>query len=293
MFRKRMKKEFPPGTFIPLPARVAAIIQLCLAFSFLLWLISQPFMGDLFRVKSQMLVYQDVMGINPYSNEKTERLERNALLFSHLPLAQKENLLEKYAALQKELNQTFFQKMQKLIRIFTIERSPFELAWILLSIFIPVLLLKRVEGAANAAWLLPALALLFLFDNQFHGIKEIEPEKDIFPSEQVIIRNYLEEPLSHDVLIQKTQLTRGWNLYLIRNWTQATASKNPFIFQQQAEEGEFWFNVKRLSFFNLSVSNSPVKKSLYVLCLYFVWNLFFAWLVNRSLSRSAFLTFEN
>ena len=64
MFRKRTKKIYPPGTFIPTPARVCAIIQLCVAFTVLIWNMATPFAGELFNVKSKMILYHDVMGIS-------------------------------------------------------------------------------------------------------------------------------------------------------------------------------------------------------------------------------------
>lgn len=280
MFRKRIKKEFPPGTFIPTPARVAAIVQLCLAFSLLLWQASQPFMGDLFHIKSQMLIYQDVMGIDTHKDsslEKTARLERNAERFASLPRSLKHGIMENYATLQEQLGHSFRQKMHRLGHIFAYEISSYELLWMILSIVIPILLLKRIEGARHAVWLLPALALFFLFDNQRQGHLVVEQEKQLFPSEKEIVQNYLKEPLSSDILQQREQLLKGWNFYLIINWAQEKPSEDPVIFQKQAEHGEFMFNIGRLTMMEKMQKQFPQKTSLFILCMYLAWNLFFAW----------------
>lgn len=286
MFRKRIKKEFPPGTFIPTPARIVAIIQLCLAFSLLLWQASQPFMGDLFRIKSQMLVYQDVMGINTRADATLEhkiRLERNGERFANLPKNLKRSITENYASLQKQLEYSFKQKMERLLHIFAYEVSPYELAWIFFSVVISVMLLKRVEGASHAAWLLPALALFFLFDSQKHGAHPaLNPENHLFPSEQEIVESYLREPLSVDILKQREQLLQGWHLYLIKEWAHEIPNEELATFQQQAEKGEFMFNTNRLE--QTQSKLFQTKTSLFLLCMYFAWNLFFAWFINNRLT---------
>jgi hypothetical protein len=268
MFRKR-STEFAPGTFIPTPARMVAIIQLCLAFSLLLWQMSQPFMGDLFRVKSQMLIYQDVMGL--------QNSERNAERFAQLSVEDKIPLEKQYQLLEEELRSTFGQKMKKLLHLMFYQISFFELAWIILSIIVPILLLKRTEGARDAVWLLPLLALLFLFE---HQRQEFNPSQEIsiYPSEQEIVQNYLKKPLSSNILKQREELLRGWNLYLIKNWTKEIPSEDPLIFKDQAEQGEFMFNIHRLK--QNSFKNPP-KTSLFMLCIYLGWNLFFAWMINH------------
>ncbi len=291
MFKKRVKKEFPPGTFIPTPARILTIVQLSLAFALLLWQASQPFMGDLFRTKSQMLSYQNLMGIAPHheiqSGEKA-RLERNIKRFEYLPQAVKQNISEQYLHLLDSLQYTFGQKMQRLFHLFAYEMNPYELGWIFFSITLSILLLKRIEGTLHAVWLLPALALFFLFDNQMHGTNSRHQlENQLFPSEQLIIRDYLKEPLSTDILKQREQLLYGWRVYLIKEWAHENPSDDLVTFQLQAEHGEYLFNVMRLS--QNTKSTSIPKISLFVLFIYFLWNLFFAWFVNRQLSAEKHL----
>lgn len=279
MYRRRIQQEFPPNTFIPFPARVVAILQLCLAFSLLLWQASQPFMGDLFRIKSQMLMYQDVMGIGD-ENHKI-RLERNAEHFAALPDNLKRILVEKYDFLQEQLSHSFRQKLHRLFHLFAYGISSYELSWILFSVIIAILVLKRTEGAQHATWILPGLALLFLFDNHRNGVVADTPENSLFPSEQEIVQNYLQEPFSKDIFQQREQLLKGWHVYLVKEWAKEDPSEMLPLFQQQAEKGEFLFNVSRLLKQNPFQNHSSPKKShLFLLFLYLGWNLFFACFIN-------------
>lgn len=283
MYRKRIKKEFPLGTFIPTPARVVTIIQLCLAFSLLLWQASQPFMGDLFHIRSKMLLYQDAMGIGTNNlDAPNDRLERNAERFAGLPEKTRVKITENYASLQAQLNSSLSQKIERLLQLFAHGISSFELAWIFFSIVISILILKRIEGARQAAWILPALTILFLLDNQMRGTRVVHPENQLFPSEQEIVQNYLQEPLSTDIFKQREQLLEGWNLYLIKEWMHESPDPDSISFQQQAEGGEFLFNIHRLTVMKPnSLQFFPQKTALGLLCLYVGWNLFYAWFVIK------------
>lgn len=285
MFRKRIKKEFPAGTFIPTPARVMVIIQLSLAFSTLLWLVSQPFLGDLFRIKSQMLIYQDVMGISLSEERIVEqnRLKRNAEKYANLPSVNKELIQKKYKALQEKLSLSASEKLENLLHLFIHKTSPFEIAWIILSVLISILILKKNEGAHHASWMLPGLALFFLISYQGDN-NSFEKEISPFPSEQEIVEHYLQAPLDKDILKQREQLLEGWHLYLIKEWARETPSKNSEIFQNQVEKGEFMFNVMWI--LEEKPSHNLLQHiSLFWIYLYFGWNLFFAWFVNHHLKK--------
>ena len=158
MFRKRVRKEFPPGTFISTPARVMAILQLCVAFTLIAWHAGEPFLGDLFNIKSKLVVYQFVLGI---------KNEANAERFARLPAIQRQQIERNYNTLQKQYNLPFWDKLKRSFEIIFFGIPSFELAWILLSIIIPILLLKKVEGAVQAVWLLPLATLFFTIDNRW------------------------------------------------------------------------------------------------------------------------------
>ena len=286
MFRKRQKKYFPPDTFIPKPARICAIIQLCLAFSVLLWNASEPFVGEIFTLKSRLLFYQDVMGIPAKDNisiEKVERLNRNADRFKSLPNQTKNQLVDNYQVIQKQLQRSFLDKITSVISLFAHRISPYELAWIFFSIVISILLLKRIEGAAQAVWLLPLLAAAYAVDSRWYGTSDqLSLESRLFPSEKELIENYIKEQLSHDVFVQQEQLLNGWKRYLIVKWGHQHPSEDHMIFEKQTEDAEFNFTLARLElrskqkdFFILEKNQSIPSYPL--LILYFFWNTYFAY----------------
>lgn len=299
MFAKKRKRVFPPGTFIPTPARVLAIIQLCIAFTVILNAMSYPFMGELFENKSTKLVYDTVMGTNTHVAEMISDPDkqaqyrhyqhRNAERFAKLPEMQREQILAQYQRLQANNNRTFFAKLMRSLHILFFEISPWKQAWMLLSIVVSLLLLKRYEGAAHAIWLLPFLALLYAINNQTHGIDGMSHEARLFPSEEVIVEKYLEKPLSHHILEQEEQLREGWQRYLVREWTPAEPSQTKETFALQVEEAEFAFGIARLEAIakdkksEKNASPFQKKESLSLLGIYVLWNLFLAWFVNKKL----------
>lgn len=295
MFRKRQKKQFPPGTFIPTPARICAILQLCLAFSVLLWNASEPFVGEIFTSKSRLLFYQDIMGIpanDQVAVEKTERLARNVKRFQALPKKTRETLNESMQRIQKQLQRSFWDKTASVFSLFTYKISPYELAWIFFSIVISILLLKRVDGASQAVWLLPLLTACYAVDSRWFGhSSQHSAETMLFPSEQELVTHYIKDPLSENVFEQQEQMMQGWKRYLIIKWADQVPSENPSIFDQQAEDGEFNFTLARLelrakqgNFLTLTTNPPP---SLPLLLLYFFWNSYFAytaWKYTRPLN---------
>lgn len=263
MFRKREKRHFPPGTFIPLPARIAAIIHLCLAFILLLWIGSMPFLGDFFAIKSEMLLYESVLK-NP--------------LMENLPETKRQNLQQGYHQLQEELQLSFTQKLKSAFRLLCIDTPPLEQAWLLFSLIIPILLLIRIEGAPQACILLPVIALAYAVDCRMHAPQE--NLRDLFPSEQYIVENYVGRPLSSSISKQKAELTKGWHDYLVLEWGLEQPENDPVLFAKQVQKGEFAFNIFRLQEHQgtiiLKSKQKPARQSLGILGLYVLWNSFFA-----------------
>lgn len=286
MFRKRQKKHFPPGTFIPTPARICAIIQLCLAFSVLLWNASEPFVGEIFTLKSRLLFYQDVMGIQTggeVSQEKVERLARNAERFQALPKKMKEKLTQDFQQIQKQLQRSFWDKLTSVVSLFSAKISPYELAWIFFSIVISIMLLKRVDGASEAVWLLPILVACYAADARlFPKPTENAFEAGLFPTESELVENYVHGPLSENVFEQQEQLLNGWKRYLIINWTKQAPSTDQAAFERQVEDGEFNFTLERLKLRGehsnfLTLTKSAPPPSIPLILLYFFWNTYFAY----------------
>lgn len=276
------------------------IIHMIIVFSVLAWSAGQPFMGELFAYKSQMLLYQTVMGngdlvkkLQPAKeNELKDKLNRNAKRFSQLPEEQKNEIQARYDHLQQQVNRPWQEKLRSSWHILAYELPVFEQLWILLSIVVVLLLIFHIEGAKQIAWLLPVVVLCYAVDNYLSGANPKESaDTALFPSEKTITSQYLYEPLSSSILEQQQQLQQGWQLYLIREWANEIPSKDQDTFQQQAEKGEFQFTLARIDKLSQeeSIDRSALfheKKSLIVLLLYFLWNLFFAWMVNKFYSQS-------
>lgn len=291
MFRKRQKKYFAPGTFIPTPARIVAILQLCIAFTVILSSASYPFLGEIFHNKAQAMLYSDVMGnVSAVdASEDKERLIRNAQRFDALPEKERVQIQKAYHDLQDNAKTTFFEKVSRSFSILAAQLPAFKQAWIFFSIAIALLLLLRIEGAVYAAWLLPVIALAYAWDNTTHGLQQkMSEEERLFPSEAIIVRDYLNEPLSSNILEQQKQLQHGWQLYLIDKWNRQKPSKDVLVFKQQIEEGEFKFNLARIKAREFESNDSVLfrqKEHVLTLLLYVLWNLFFAWTVNRKKNR--------
>ncbi len=288
MFRKRKKKYFLPGTFIPTPARVMAIIHLCMALSMFLWILSQPFMGDLFTVKSQLLFYETVMGKKELPN--AGQMQRNAERFLTLPASVKNQIQVGYQQLTSELQKPLLQKLKHSLELLLTKTSPFELGWIVFSILIPLLLLIKIEGAVPAVWLLVILTIGYGVDNRLNAPVRTNPEAQLFPAETDLLLKYLKEPLNPNIFEQESQLKKGWHLFLVDQWAKESASKNQDQFGLQVEKGEFAFNLARINAMThisqaLSNNAAPEKQSLFTLMLYFVWNTAMAGIVTKSCRR--------
>lgn len=267
MFRKRTKKVFPEGTFIPKPSRIASILHLSIAFTVLLGVILSPFLQDLFVYKSHTLLFDHVMG----KTNSNPILERNFERFSKLPFSIQQNVLDSYTQIKNEFPLTFLEKAQKSLRLIK-SLSLYTTLWILLSIIIPILILKKREGAEKAAYLLPLMVLLLLLS--YPTVTKVQPS--LYPSEEKIIKEFLKEPLSSDISIQYEQLSKGWKLYLIKEWSQKTPSQNPSEFEMQVEEGDFLFHL------NFLLQSKPSSSSSILLYyLLFFWSLFYVYIVNR------------
>ncbi len=272
MFRKRTPKYFPPGTFIATPARVVAILQLCVAFSIFLWIGSKPFMQDHFRIKSKMLIFQDVLGVAK---------EKNKDFFDQLPPEKKGQILKGYALLTDALSAPFVVKFQKAIYEIVFGIPFLKLMWLLGSIILSILLLLRVEGAVEALWLLPLLAAAYAVENRIAGVpSQSTVEERLFPSEEFLINNYLSHPLSKDIFEQQRELQYSWERYLIENWTNQTSSNLGL--------GLFNFNVARLESMDqdglLKEKRGNQQESIPMLFLYIFWNLSYVLIAREALS---------
>lgn len=274
MFCKTVRREFPPGTFISTPARVMAILQLCLAFSLMAWQAGYPFMGELFDIKSKLLVYDYVMGAKDPAFAK---------LFAELPESKKNEVLSSYQDLKAHLGRPFFDKALDSIKSLFFKNSPFKLLWLFFSIVIPIVLLKKVEGATAAVWLLPVVTLCFIVQNRWYGSPPTSTKDSLlFPTEAVIVNEYLRHPLSPELSQQEQELRQGWELYLIKEWAKEEPSADSATFQNQKKKGDFAFNLARLPYLKIEKTQRfDIQQEPYpILALYLFWNLSLALLLS-------------
>lgn len=264
----RRKKVYPPGTFIPFPQRFLAIIQLCLGFSFILWYGFQPFMGEYFALKTQMLPYEFVMGTSDLLKgpEGKEKLERNRARFELLDSKKKSELLNGYKRLHDYSTRPFHVKIWDGIRA-SGAVPPFVWAWIILSIVLPIMLLLKFNGARLAVWLLPLVAICGVVDQR----DDVSKDQNFYPTEDVIVKEYVGEPLKDSIEEQRKQLEKGWRSYLAKNWSDS----------QNVEEGEFYFTLASLEKMVLEIPTNWKKmfssRSGFLLSLIFIlWNVAFA-----------------
>lgn len=283
---KTNRKEFPLGTFIPTPQRVLTIIQLCLAFSLLLWYMTQPFLGEYFQLKSRMLMYEYVLGSSDFlkSPEQQDRLQNNGKRFALLEKEEQQSIQNRYLRLQNISTRPILTKIKEGIQTVLWKVPPFELAWIFFTIFTSILILKKVQNARRTAWLLPVIVLAFSLDNQISG-KKFSPPSDLslFPKEEVLVQKYIQAPLSSNLREQQKQLKIAWEDYLIDQWSQADSS---YSHKERLEEAEFAFTLARI---NASPKEAEKgqnsfheKSNSLLLGLYFLWNFLYAWRINKT-----------
>lgn len=228
------------------------ITHLCIGLFCLLWALGYPFMGGYFNIQSDLILIESVMGkqdiLAKLDPERVERengkRERNSRRYSQLPEEERQFVQTLYDA------RSFVSLSQKWAML---KKFPLlEWGWIILSILIPILLL-RGKGR-QWVWLLPLVTVGYAVNNQMKGHDDIESA--LYPKE----------------LELGVPLEEAWKNYLKVNWSK----------EGSVEDGEFYFNLARLKHLTPSLS-SPFweKKSVVLLGLYIFWNFYFAILCSK------------
>lgn len=264
--------------------RVFAILQLCLAFSLILWVLAEPFTGDYFATRSSLLLFQTATG-QGNGFLPADKLERHAKRFTELPSNQQRSILAAYARLEQHAQKSFSSKIAQAFKELLIDLPPFTQAWLLFSIAIAILILRRNENVTSAVWLLPIIALCYSIDNFKYGI-EARPSVDeaLLPTEAHLVSHYLGLPLDGSLSQQREALTTAWQRYLIKEWAHEKPSADPERFKQQVEDGEHALTVARIERrLTVSTESSVAERNPWpLLLLYVLWNCCFAIVVSRS-----------
>jgi hypothetical protein len=152
-----------------------------------------------------------------------------------------------------------------------------------MSIIVPILVLKQVDGAHLAIWLVPLVALLYVADNQMHGVipKATEHEK-LFPSEAFLVENYVGDGMSDNILEQHAQLKGAWDRYLVDRWSGNEGT---------VEAGSYAFTVERAKAIVRARAAQVVpvqhKDPLVLAYGILAWNFLFAVLLFQQQRRQA------
>lgn len=291
----RAQGSYFEGMFIKKSTRIVVILHLSFVFWYLLWVCLQPTAIDYWEKETHLELYEYAMGNFdiPHEMHDEERVEaeglkqRNQARFLALSPEMREEIQEGHAHVKYKPSPPFKQRFEEVVQLLAYHVPPFVRAWIFFSLATCLMLLLHIEGALQAAWILPVVIAAYSYVNFYFGMEPIpQVDADLFPSEKVIVEKYLKEPLSSKISAQRDQLMRGWHLYLVQVWAEAAPSSDPQQFQKQVEEGEYRFNLKRITLRNQSKHADAShrlneKESPILLALYMIWNLFFALFVNR------------
>jgi hypothetical protein len=243
-----MKKHFPEGTFAATPLRVLSILQLCIVFTYIAWVGGYPFLGEIYEVKAARSKYETVLK-NSFYEELSK--DRKALIISGY-----EEILD-YAT------EPFLVKTERCLRIILQELPVYTKIWIILSILLSVFILLRIDGAIPCVWLLP-LSIGYGFMVHLGQPYALTYEERLFPTESVLIKDYLKKPLDGGLSEQREQLQQAWDMYLKDAWAGPGAS---------LEKGRFLFNVARVE----AMMRDGIEKRGHTgageWLLFFIWNI--------------------
>ncbi len=278
MFKKRIKKTYPDGTFIPTPPRISSIIHLILALTLLIWILSIPFADNHFEYKSDLLLFKNVMGI---PSNTSEEITKNASRFSSLPQDEQTSILKGYHAIQAKLDAPFSEKTFHSFRLLLFDTPLFQRAWLFFSLIIPIMLLKRADGSIQSVFLLVLITFCFALENRISPNSQNTSDASFLPTEKLLVDTYLDHPLSKNIFKQKEELKSALDQYMIYEFVKETPSQDPATRKLQVEDGEYAFNVLRTKTIAHQYESGQREKdfsktSLFLIALYLFWNIFFA-----------------
>lgn len=237
-------------------AQIFSLLHLTIAFVLISWIVLYPFMEEHFATKFQRDLLSSVMTNPRFEEVSPTQKERIFIL-------QNDHIYESKTPFFKN----FFSGISTLL----LTLPPFERAWILFSLLIPIGVLRRWKGVQRAVWLLPIIVFFWGIDQETEF-----PKATLFPQESYIVEHYLQEPLLPDVGRQMAALQAGFDRYLAFEW-----AKNGATFEEKVIDGRFWFNVERL--LNLEMEPKSISLPSFVFLLFLIWNAFYAFVTWRKL----------
>lgn len=240
----------------PLLLRVIAISQLISCFSVFLFLLFDPFMGEHFRLKEELLLIQNIRGdevlIAKVSPAQADKLKRNQVRFSQLSPSSRVSIDDKAHLIEWKMGASTLSKLGQGFKKVFFETPVILLLWIFLSALFGIASLKENENLIRFSWLAPFALFAYGYALWLTAL----PANSPYPTESELISNHLKRPLGLTLEEQASDLKKGWELYLIEKWAKASPSSNTLTYRDQLEEGEFAFN-----FHLLGVKESDPKES--------------------------------
>lgn len=262
--------------------KVLVILQLCLVFMLLSWYALYPFMGELYHFRLRLFLTHTVQGkmelLDYVPPKKTDSIQRklafNQASFQKLPAYQQVEIEKDARHYQAKLQTSWIDKIWSSFDIFLWRLPLIKKSWMIFTLLICLALLYELPGSAACVWLLPFLSLCYLLDNHFLASRNEPPDAYLFPTEERIMKENL-------------SFQEGWENYLISHWS----SKSYALREDQLCDAEFHFNLARLQALREDPSYQTAtrfgsREPLSFLILYFAWNLFFAYTVNRRHEKS-------
>jgi len=232
--------------------RIILICHLCFAFTYMLWLFLQPPLKHQMQARANQLLTEAIT-----THEQFDTLPQ-----------EEQNGLTEHTPIQKS------PYLPALFQVFK-QTPPLFLAWLVLSLLLPIGLIFRIEGAAACLWLLPvmiAAQILFSFS------KEESKTDTFFPSEQYVLQTYAPKDANPSFFKKRQVLQTSWHNYLLAEWATPEDSLDLALFN---------FNVARLHHQkshpteDVLLSGFFAPTGLLRFCFYLGWNLLVAWVLNK------------
>lgn len=241
----------------PLSLRVIAILQLISCFSVFIWILFDPFMGEHFRLKEELLLIQNIRGdealIAKVSGDQGEILKRNQARFNALSPSARISIDDKAHLIEWKMGASTLSKLGQGFKRVFFETPVVLLLWIFLSTLFAIAILKEKESITSYSWAAPLMLAAYGYGVWLTATPVISP----YPTEAEIVSNHLKRPLGLSLESQAKDLKIGWEIYLIEKWTNSSPSKEPQIYRSQIEAGEHAFNLHLLS----RKENAPKESS--------------------------------
>jgi hypothetical protein len=228
-------------------------------------------MGKLFEVKSRTLIHEHVMRSPHFENSKD-----------------KDWVIQEYETFKRHNQPTFIAQTLESFYLLFFEIPLFEKMWIVFSVILTIMALKKREGIQQAIWILPLITMAYSIDNQKYGTSQVESaDRKLFPSEKELLERYIKEPIQENILSQHRQLRVGWEYYLSEDWVKEKPSTDRNIYKEQVQRADLEFSLARLRLIPLHMphfrENFYKKQSIGFLVIYMIWNLLVAWQVSRKM----------